>query len=145
MQEWSMSEVGDLTQIYCIGKIPSYLLHDDIIQYCHCTYYVTVQYHHGTSCVTVLYYHLITSRILYSIMVCVCGWGQTSKKSQACKCCLRTIFEKIMDIFGWTMIYWQFLPINGHKFALFLHNQSIFIQKYPMYRNILKFRPILYD
>ena len=28
--------------------------HDDIIQYCHCTYYVTVQYHHGTSCVTVL-------------------------------------------------------------------------------------------
>jgi len=33
------------------------------------------------------------------------------------KRCLRTIFEKIVDIFGLTTIFWQFLPINGHQWT----------------------------
>ena len=40
------------------------------------------------------------------------------KKLQACKHCLRTIFEKIVDILRYTTIFLQFLPINAHKSAL---------------------------
>ena len=31
------------------------------------------------------------------------------------KHCLHTVFEIIVDIFGWTTILFQFLPINAHK------------------------------
>ena len=40
---------------------------------------------------------------------------QTWKKSQACKRCLRTIFEKIVDIFGQTINFRQLLPIKGNN------------------------------
>ena len=46
------------------------------------------------------------------------GRVQTWKKSQACKRGLRTIFEKIVDIFGKTTIFLEFLPVNAHKPAL---------------------------
>ena len=44
--------------------------------------------------------------------------AQKWKKSQACKQCLWTIFEKIVDIFVQTTIFLQFLPTNAYKSAL---------------------------
>ena len=41
-----------------------------------------------------------------------------TKKFQACKHCLWTIFEKIVDIFGFTSSFWHFFPINDHKSPL---------------------------
>ena len=43
---------------------------------------------------------------------------QTWKESQACKHCLWTIFEQIVDFFGQTTILLQFWPINAHKYVL---------------------------
>ena len=52
--------------------------------------------------------------------------GLTRKKLHACKHCLRTISEKIVDIFEETIIFLQFLPINAHKSA-FLSTINLFL------------------
>ena len=78
------------------------------------------------------------SQLVY-ILIMTCLWvfldlllnprQQTWKKLQACKRCLRTIFEKVVDIFGWTMNFCPFLPIKGHQFALFTYIKSILVKK----------------
>ena len=53
---------------------------------------------------------------------------QTWKKSQACKHCLQTVFEKIVDIFGSTTIFLQYLPSNAQESA-FLSTINHFCKK----------------
>ena len=87
----------------------------------------------------------VTVKVMVMVSVTV---TQTRKKSQACKQCLRTIFEKIVDIFGSATIFLKFLPINVHKPALlstinvFLLENIWYNGKYCNFRHFCMLRTI---